>query len=95
MSQEKRRFRCSLDPFLRRLYCFKKRASKACLNPRMLGYRCPNLVYDKMDVMYEAKRGARKIVTPAGFTDDAVTYVKRYRPKLKLVQDHLKAVPAR
>jgi len=94
MVKERRSYNCTLDLQERRLYCFKKRASKACLKPRFLGYRCPNLVYEKADVMDEAKKGAKKITAPAGFTEEAQEYVKRYRPKLKLVQDYLTAIPA-
>ena len=94
MVKERRSYSCHLDPEERRLYCFKKRASKACLKPRFLGYRCPNLVYEKADVMDAAKKGTRKIVAPAGFTDEAQDYVKRYRPRLKLVQDYLTEIPA-
>lgn len=94
MVKERRTYSCSLDPPERRLYCFKKRASKACLKLRFLGYRCPNLVYEKADVMDVAKRGVKKITAPAGFTEEAQEYVKRYRPKMKLVQDYLTAIPA-
>jgi len=94
MVKERRSYNCNLDPQERRLYCFKKRASKACLKPRFLGYRCPNMVFEKADVMGEAKKGTKKITAPAGFTEEAQDYVKRYRPKLKLVQDYLTAIPA-
>ena len=78
--------RCRLTPFKRRLYCFKKQPSKYCLRPRILGYRCPNLEWTKEEVIREAKRGAKEISSPGGFTDEAVKYAERFRPGLRLRQ---------
>lgn len=87
----KRQYQCRITPFERRLFCFKKNSGKGCLKPKILGYRCPNLIYEKEDVMNEAKEGVIEIVTPAGFTEEAKKYVKRYRPELELIQDYLTA----
>jgi len=78
--------RCRLTPFKRRLYCFKKQPSKYCLRPGILGYRCPNLEWTKEEVIREAKRGAKEISSPGGFTDEAVKYAERFRPGLRLRQ---------
>ncbi len=88
---ENRRYTCKMTVFERRLYCARKRSGKGCLNPPFLRYRCPNLIYGKEDVMKAAKKGVKEIVTPAGFTEDAKKYVKRYRPELELIQDYLTA----
>lgn len=76
--------RCILSSFERRLYCFKKKVSNECLEPQFLGYRCPNLVWNKEDVIREAKRGRREIVSRCGFTKEAVVYAEKYRPELRL-----------
>jgi len=78
--------RCRLNTFERRLYCFKLKTSKYCLKPRILGYRCPNLEWTKEEVIKEAKKGIKELNSLGGFTDDAIEYVKRFRPKLRLRQ---------
>jgi hypothetical protein len=76
---------CALSSFERRLYCAKKRVTKGCLNLLFLHRRCPYLVWNRDDVMEEAKRGSKEIVAWSGFTEKAVQYAKRFRPRLKLV----------
>ena len=39
---------------------------------------------EKADVMREARKGRTEIVSKRGFTPEAIEYVKRYRPKIKL-----------
>ena len=78
--------KCRLNSFERRLYCFKPKTSKYCLKPRILGYRCPNLEWTKEEVIKEAKKGVKELSALGGFTDDAIEYVKRYRPYLRLRQ---------
>ena len=78
--------KCRLNSFERRLYCFKPKTSKYCLKPRILGYRCPNLEWTKEEVIKEAKKGVKELNSLGGFTDDAIEYVKRFRPKLRLRQ---------
>jgi hypothetical protein len=51
-----------------------------------LGYRCPNLEWTKEEVIKEAKKGIKELSSPGGFTDDAIEYVKRFRPTLRLRQ---------
>ncbi len=77
---------CRLNAFERRLYCFKKRTSKYCLKPRILGYRCPNLEWTKEEVIKEVKKGMKEISSPGGFTDEAIKYAERFRPGLRLRQ---------
>lgn len=76
-----------------RLYCARKISGKGCLKPPFLRYRCPNLIYEKEDVIKAAKKGVKEIVTPAGFTEEAKRYVKKNRPELELVQDYLTTTP--
>ena len=76
---------CALSSFERRLYCAKKQVTKGCLNLLFLHRRCPYLVWNRDDVMEEAKRGSKEIVAWSGFTEKAVQYAKRFRPRLRLV----------
>jgi hypothetical protein len=78
--------RCRLNSFQRKLYCFKPKTSKYCLKPQILGYRCPNLEWTKEAVIEEAKKGVTELSSLGGFTDDAIEYVKRFRPNLRLRQ---------
>ena len=78
--------RCRLNPFQRRLYCFKQKTSKYCLKPQILGYRCPNLEWTKEEVIKEVKKGVKELSSLGGFTDDAIDYVKKFRPALRLRQ---------
>jgi hypothetical protein len=88
-----RQYTCKITAFERRLYCNRKISGKGCLKPSFLRYRCPNLIYEKEDVMKAAKKGIKEIVTPAGFTEEAKRYVKKYRPELQLIQDYLTTSP--
>lgn len=76
--------RCSLTQFQKRLYCYKKRVDEECLKPSFLGYRCPNLIWDKDAVIKEARKGVKEIVSISGFTKDALEYSEKYRPELRL-----------
>lgn len=76
--------RCSLTQFQKRLYCYKKRVDEECLKPSFLGYRCPNLIWDKEAVIKEARKGVKEIVSISGFTKDALEYAEKFRPELRL-----------
>lgn len=76
--------RCILTPFQKRLYCYKKKVDKECQRPSFLGYRCPNLIWDKEAVIKEARKGVKEIVSISGFTKDAVEYAEKFRPELRL-----------
>ncbi len=76
--------RCNLTQFQKRLYCNKKRVDEYCLKPRILGYRCPNLIWDKEAVIKEARKGVKEIVSRSGFTKDALEYAEKFRPELRL-----------
>ena len=81
---------CVLIPFKRRLYCAKKRRDEGCNNLHLINKRCPNLLYTKEDVMDEARRGIKEIVSWSGFTPNAIEYAKRFRPSLRLKhRDHI------
>ena len=95
MSGGRERSSCALTPFERRLYCAKKRITKGCLNLPFLNRRCPYLVWTKDDVIEEAKRGSREIVAWSGFTEKAIQYAERFRPKLRLVHRDKTVKPRR
>ena len=78
--------KCRLNNFERRLYCFKQKTSKYCLKPSILGYRCPNLEWTKEEVIKEAKKGVNELNSQGGFTKEAIEYVKRFRPNMRLRQ---------
>jgi len=78
--------RCRLNSFEKRLYCYKQKTSKYCLKPLILGYRCPNLEWTKGEVIKEAKKGVKELSSLGGFADDAIEYVKKFRPNLRLRQ---------
>jgi hypothetical protein len=78
--------KCRLNTFQKRLYCFKKKTSEYCLKPKILGYRCPNLEWTKEELIKEVKLGKLEIDSFAGFTDEAIEYAKKFRPKLRLRQ---------
>ena len=84
MGSIKDRSMCVLTPFKRRLYCGKKRRDKGCMFLCYINKRCPNLVYTKEDVMDEARRGTKEIVSWSGFTSNAIEYAERFRPSLRL-----------
>jgi len=84
MGSRKDRSMCALTPFKRRLYCAKKRRDKGCMNLSYINKRCPNLMYTKEEVMDEARRGTKEIVSWSGFTPNAVEYAERFRPSLRL-----------
>ncbi len=86
---------CTLSDFERRLYCGKKKPSKECTELRLLGYRCPYLLWSKTEVMMEARKGAKEIVSKSGFSDEALDYVKRFRPYLRLVQGEKAVKPSK
>jgi hypothetical protein len=54
-----------------------------------LGYRCPNLEWTKEEVIKEAKKGVKELNSLGGFTNDAIEYVKKFRPKLRLRQGNI------
>jgi septation ring formation regulator EzrA len=85
MAGSKERSSCMLSPFEKRLYCAKKRITKGCLDMPFLHRRCPYLVWTRDDVMVEAKRGSKEIVAWSGFTEKAIQYAERFRPRLRLV----------
>jgi len=76
--------KCVLTPFQRRLYCSKKRVGKSCRSLRFLGHRCPNLMWTRDEVMEEAQKGAKEIISASGFSEEALEYSERYRPELRL-----------
>ena len=84
MGSIKDRSMCVLTPFKRRLYCGKNRRDKGCMFLGYINKRCPNLVYTKEDVMNEARRGTKEIVSWSGFTSNAIEYAERFRPSLRL-----------
>lgn len=95
MAGSKERSSCMLSPFEKRLYCAKKRITRGCLYVPFLRRRCPYLVWNKEDVMEEAKRGAKEIVAWSGFTESAVQYADRFRPRLRLVHRDETVKPSR
>lgn len=86
---------CTLSDFERRLYCGKKSPSKECTKLRILGYRCPYLIWSKTEVMMKARKGAKEIVSKSGFSDDALEYAEKFRPHLKLVHGEKIVKPRR
>ena len=84
MVSRKDRSICALIPFKRRLYCAKKRRDKGCMNLSYINKRCPNLLYTREEVMDEARRGTKEIVSWSGFTPNAIEYAERFRPSLRL-----------
>ncbi len=84
MVSKKDRSMCALIPFKRRLYCAKKRRDEGCKDLILINKRCPNLLYTKEDVMDEARRGTKEIVSWSGFTPNAIEYAERFRPRLRL-----------
>ena len=84
MVSRKDRSMCALIPFKRKLYCAKKRRDEGCKDLSIINKRCPNLLYTKEDVMDEARRGTREIVSWSGFTSNAIEYAERFRPSLRL-----------
>ena len=76
---------CNLSPFERRLYCARKRVSKACLEPWFLSHHCPYLEWGKLDVMREAQKGITEIISKSGFSEEAIKYAEKYRPYLRLI----------
>ena len=84
MVSRKDRSMCTLIPFKRKLYCAKKRRDEGCKDLGIINKRCPNLLYTKEDVMDEARRGTREIVSWSGFTSNAIEYAERFRPGLRL-----------
>jgi hypothetical protein len=69
MAGGKERSSCILSPFVRA----KKRITMGCLYVLFLHRRCPYLVWNKENVMEEAKRGAKKIVAWSGFMESAIS----------------------
>ena len=86
---------CNLSPLEKRIYCAKKRASKSCLEPWFLGYRCPYLEWSKLDIMREAQKGITEIVSKSGFSEEAIKYAERYRPYLRLISGDITIKPRR
>ena len=75
---------CVLIPFKRRLYCAKKMRDEGCKDLKLINKRCPNLLYTKEEVMDEARRGTKEIVSWIGFTPNAIEYAERFRPTFRL-----------
>jgi len=84
MVSRKDRSMCALIPFKRKLYCAKKRRDEGCKHLIIINKRCPNLLYTKEEVMDEAQRGTKEIVSWSGFTPNAIEYAERFRPRLRL-----------
>jgi hypothetical protein len=84
MVQRKDRSICVITPFKRRLYCAKKRRDKGCRDLSIIKKRCPHLLWTKENVIEEAKRGTKEIVSWSGFTPNAIEYAERFRPSLRL-----------
>ncbi len=84
MVSRKDRKMCALTPFKRKLYCAKKRRDNGCMDLSYINKRCPNLLYNKEEVMGEAQRGTKEIVSWSGFTPNAIEYAERFRPSLRL-----------
>ena len=84
MARRKDRRICVLTPFKRRLYCAKKRLDKGCRDLSFIKKRCPHLLWTKENVIDEAKRGTKEIVSWSGFTPNAIEYAERFRPDLRL-----------
>ncbi len=84
MVSRKDRSKCVLIPFKRRLYCAKKRLDEGCKDLNLIKKRCPNLRYSKEEVIDEARRGTKEIVSWSGFTPEAIEYAERFRPSLRL-----------
>jgi hypothetical protein len=40
----------------------------------------PKLIWNKKELMEEAKNGTNEIVSPSGFTKEAFEYAEKYRP---------------
>jgi hypothetical protein len=86
---------CALTPFKRRLYCAKKRRDKGCRDLGLINKRCPNLPYTKEEVMEEAQRGTKEIVSWSGFTTNAIEYAEKFRPSLRLKHRDMIVKPRR
>jgi hypothetical protein len=84
MVSKKERNICILSPFLRRLYCAKKRINAECRNLSLIKKRCPNLVWTTEDVKEIAQKGTKEIESWSGFTSKAIEYAERFRPNLRL-----------
>jgi hypothetical protein len=95
MTPRKKSGRCNLSAFEKKLYCSKKRADDGCLKPSFLENRCPYLVMDKKELIKKAKTGAKEIVCLGGFTKEAVEYVERFRPKIRLKDRYTIVKPRR
>jgi len=76
--------KCVLTSFERKLYCSRKKVGESCRNPRFLGRRCPNLICTKDDLIEEAQKGVKEIVSSSGFSKEALEYAEKYRPELIL-----------
>ena len=87
--------KCTLSKYERSLFCAQKRVSGRCQEMKVLGRRCWYLEYGKDEVMMEAKRGVNKIVAFSGFSEDAVDYAERYRPRLRLLHRDIVVKPRR
>lgn len=95
MSGREDRSSCALTSFEKRLYCAKRRITKGCLNLQFLRRRCPYLVWTKNQVVDEARRGSKEIVSWSGFTEKAIQYAERFRPRLRLVHRDKTVKPRR
>ncbi len=84
MVNKKERNICTLSPFLRRLYCSKKRINDECRNLSLIKKRCPNLVWTVEDIKKIAKKNIKEIESWSGFTSKAIEYAERFRPNLRL-----------
>ena len=95
MTTRKKSSICNLSAFEKRLYCSKKRADAGCLKPSFLENRCPYLVMGKNELIKEAKTGVKEIVCLGGFTKEAIKYVERFRPKIRLKDRYTIVKPRR
>jgi len=95
MGGRKDRSSCAITSFERRLYCAKRRITKGCLNLPFLRRRCPYLVWTKDHVIEEARMGRKEIVAWSGFTEKAIQYAERFRPRLRLVHREKTVKPRR
>ena len=76
--------KCTLSKYERRIFCAQKKVGENCLKPKFIEQRCWYLKYSKDELKMVAKKGVNKIVAFSGFSDDAVEYAEKYRPKLRL-----------
>jgi len=87
--------KCTLSKYERSLFCAQKKVGGRCQEPKFIGQRCWYLEYGKDELMMKAKRGVKTIVAFSGFSEDAVDYAMRYRPRLRLLHQDTVIKPRR